>query len=128
MDTHEVFGSVIHAYTRAQAIEDGVLVDLSDLAREAGVKLPLAVTAGVWAIISPEPMPSCQDWRGRAWDLLTILRFEIRRAAPGAERVDFAPLFVPKTGQAPKPMNLWAHCGPGDDASPVITIMLPHED
>ena len=29
---------VISAYSRAQAIEDGVLVDLSTLAREAGFK------------------------------------------------------------------------------------------
>lgn len=27
---------VIHTYTHAQAIEDGVLVDVSDLARQAG--------------------------------------------------------------------------------------------
>lgn len=125
---HEVFGEVIHSYTRAQAIEDGVLISLDQLAREAGFKMPLAVTSGVWAIINPEPMPSCQDWRGRAWDLLTILRLAIRRAAPGADCVDFAPLFVLKTGQSPKPVAMWAHCGPGDDAAPVITIMLPGED
>lgn len=44
---------VIHAYTRAQAIEDGVLVDLSDLAREAGFRFPVAVTLGVWAVLNP---------------------------------------------------------------------------
>ena len=31
---------LIHSYTRAQAIEDGVLVDVSDVAKEAGFKLP----------------------------------------------------------------------------------------
>ncbi|OGR40693.1 MAG: hypothetical protein A2X35_09280 [Elusimicrobia bacterium GWA2_61_42] len=123
------FGELIHSYSRAQAIEDGVLVDLSALSREAGFNMPLAVTSGVWAIIAPEPMPSCQDWRGRAWDLLTILNLAIRRAAPGADRVDFAPLFVLKTGRPPEPVPMWAHCGPGDDgAAPVITIMLPGED
>ena len=30
---------VIHVYTRAQALADGVLVDVSPLAREAGFKL-----------------------------------------------------------------------------------------
>lgn len=128
METDELFGEVIHRYTRAQAIEDGVLVDLSDLAREAGFKMPLAVTAGVRAILNPEPMPSCQDWRGRAWDLLTILRLAIRRAHHGSDRVDFAPLFILKSDAAPEAVAMWAHCGPGDDAEPVITIMLPGED
>ncbi|MCF5089180.1 hypothetical protein GIW57_03195 [Stenotrophomonas sp. PA-6-5C] len=34
---------LIHSYTRAQAIEDGVLVDVSDVAKEAGFKLPVAI-------------------------------------------------------------------------------------
>jgi len=40
---------IIYAYTRAQAIEDGELVDLSETAREAGIKFPVAVTRAVWA-------------------------------------------------------------------------------
>lgn len=32
----EFFGDVIHVYTRAEALEDGVLVDVSEMAREAG--------------------------------------------------------------------------------------------
>ena len=31
---------VIYAYTRAQAIEDGVLVDVSEIAEEAGNQVP----------------------------------------------------------------------------------------
>jgi uncharacterized protein YunC (DUF1805 family) len=38
------FGEVIHAYTRAQAIEDGTLVDVTETAKEAGIKYPTAVT------------------------------------------------------------------------------------
>ena len=44
---------VIHSYSRAQAIEDGVLVDLSALSpvcREH-YKFPVACTAAVWAIV-----------------------------------------------------------------------------
>ena len=40
---------LIHSYTRAQAIEDGVLVDVSDVATEAGFKLPVAITRAAWA-------------------------------------------------------------------------------
>ncbi len=36
------FGNVISTYTRAQAIEDGVLVDAGSMAQEAGFKWPVA--------------------------------------------------------------------------------------
>ena len=41
---------IIHAYSRAQAIEDGVLVDVASgdtaaLVREVGIKYPVALTA-----------------------------------------------------------------------------------
>ena len=39
---------VIDAYTRAQALEDGVLVDVSEMAKEAGIKFPVALTATVY--------------------------------------------------------------------------------
>lgn len=35
---------LIHSYTRAQAIEDGVLVDVSDVGKGADFKLPVAIT------------------------------------------------------------------------------------
>ena len=40
--------TVISQYTRAQAIEDGVLIDVSKMAKEAGFTIPVAVTAAVW--------------------------------------------------------------------------------
>ena len=45
---NNIFGDVIYQYTRAQAIEDGVLIDVSETAREAGITFPTAVTAAVW--------------------------------------------------------------------------------
>ena len=35
---------VIHVYTREQAIDDGMLVDVSCLARQVGVRPPTTVT------------------------------------------------------------------------------------
>ena len=36
--------NVIYSYTRAQAIEDGVLVDVTEQAKATGFKLPTVVT------------------------------------------------------------------------------------
>ena len=45
----DLFGEVIYAYTRAQAIADGVLIDVSELSRDAGFRHPVAMTSGAWA-------------------------------------------------------------------------------
>ncbi len=120
---------VIHAYTRAQALEDGVLIDLSDVAREAGFKFPVAVTQGVWAVLDPtkELEAVGQDLTGRAWDMLTILRHAIRRASD-TDEIHFAPLFLREPGKMVEHVEMWAKCGPGDDAEPVITVMLRGEN
>ena len=44
----ELFGESIYRYTRAQAIEDGVLVDVTETAREAGFRCPVAITHAAW--------------------------------------------------------------------------------
>ena len=79
------FGPVIFAYTRAQAIEDGILVDVSETAREAGFKIPVAVTRTVWdrIIALPEGYRGFQDERGRLWDVLWMARhYALHRDLP----------------------------------------------
>ena len=44
----EIFGEPISTYTRAEAIEDGVLVDVSETAAEAGITFPVAITRRLW--------------------------------------------------------------------------------
>jgi hypothetical protein len=121
---------VISTYSRAQALEDGVLVDVSQLAKEAGFLIPVAVTRAVFAVLDPGEALAAegQSFEGRAWDMLTILRFAAR-AARNSSEVGFSPLFVMEPGRGPKPLALRSVCGPGDDAAaPVITVMLPNED
>jgi hypothetical protein len=40
---------LIHRYSRADALRDGELIDVSALAREAGIRYPVALTAAYWA-------------------------------------------------------------------------------
>ena len=58
MNDDQVFSEsdVIFSYTRSQAIEDGVLVDLSEWARETGFRFPVACTRAVWerCIVPPD--------------------------------------------------------------------------
>jgi hypothetical protein len=121
--------NVIFAYTRADAIADGVLVDVSDLAREAGFKIPVAVTAGVWAECVAVPTGvTGQDTAGRLWDVLNMLRHAIAKSS-GGDRVDFAVHVRTDNREGTPPLvSLYALCRPGDDAEPVVTVMLDGED
>ena len=77
------FDPVISVYTRAQAIEDGILVDVSETAREAGFTIPVAVTRAVWnrIVALPEGYRGFQDERGRLWDVLWMARHYALRAS-----------------------------------------------
>ena len=125
---------VIHRYTRAQAIADGVLVDLMQpetepLVREAGFKVPIAMTATAFSeTVAPigGDLPPGQDLTGRLWDVLMVFKAAIRSSPAGEDCVHFTVSVF--DGQKSVPVQLWALCGPGDDLEPVVTIMLEGED
>lgn len=128
-----IFGDLIHSYSRAQAIEDGVLVEVDvELARKVGFTIPIALTYAAWASCIPVPDHLKDDPEqsetGRMTDLLRVLRFNIRnRTTRGQEQVDFQ-LALQQPGGGHQPLKLKAICGPGDDPRPVLTILLPDED
>jgi hypothetical protein len=126
---------VISVYTRAQAIEDGVLVDLSQfgLPAEAGFKYPVACTSAVWALIEPTTREAeeGQSVNGRLWDVLMMLHFAIKRSRDDSDTTRFQTIFRMLGRARPggqRTVTLKAIVGPGDDMEPVITIMLPEED
>ncbi|MHB8954583.1 MAG: DUF6573 family protein [Pirellulaceae bacterium] len=128
-ETSSPFGPVIYAYSRAQAIADGVLIDVTETALEAGLKLPTALTAAVWTeyVAVPEGVIG-QDEQGRLWDILWMLRCAIVKSRPAeTNQLDYQ-LLVRNNNECPEPVTLKAVCGPGDQAEPVLTVMLPHED
>jgi hypothetical protein len=120
---------LIHRYTRAQALADGVLIDVSTVAREAGITYPVALTSAAWGrCVTVPPGVECQDEAGRLWDVLFLLALTIRRSDGGAE-VRFGVHVRDDNSEGTPPLvRLKAVCGPGDQGEPVITVMLPEED
>ena len=121
---------VIYAYTRQQALADGVLVDASVLAKEAGFLWPVALTERLYhSYVVPELNLVAEGWspEGRLWDLLFVLRFAIAKAR-NTDTILFKVLFLMTPGAAPVPIELKAVCGPGDDGEPVLTILERDED
>lgn len=128
---------IIHSYSRAQAIEDGVLVDVTEVATEAGFKIPVAMTREVfedcvaWTEADDKRKPEYlgQSDAGRLWDLVWMASMAARRNRD-RDRVTFQVLRIPREGRGllPRLTTLHLHVGPGDTAAPVITIMQPGQD
>jgi len=120
-DSNNPFGETIYAYTRQQAITDGVLVDLSDFPiTKKHWKLQLCCTSAVWSLIE-DALQSGNDLAGVLHDLYTLAKFNIKPAT-SQDRIYFKAT-VGRTTE-----NFILHVGPGDTALPVLTLMLPSDD
>lgn len=120
---------IIYSYTRKQALEDGVLIDVTETAKEAGFVIPVAVTNGLYAEYI-EPSESLknlgQTTNGRLWDVLFMLHLKIHNC-PKANTVIYTVAFE-KENRMTDEINLKAVIDGGDDGNPVLTIMKENED
>jgi hypothetical protein len=126
----ETFGQPISIYTRAQAIADGVLVDLmqgemQEVCRQH-YKFPIACTAAVFSIMEKavnNPRYG-NDYAGILHDMLWMSK------AMGRALDDSTVVFrciVQGAGRS-KYHDFKIQVHPGDQGEPVITILLPEED
>jgi hypothetical protein len=129
--------TLIDAYSRKQAIEDGVLVDITELAKTKGFVCNVCVTAAVWAMICDIPENfKWQDKTGRLWDLLNILYYKGRGSkSPVVQFKVHMPHEVtivdpdkPDSKGIAEYVDLVSIVGPGDEGELVVTIQLPNED
>lgn len=131
---------VIFAYTRADALNDGVLIELPS-AKNWGFKVSVAITAGAYAecIAWGEPDPKLGEiLRLREDMVLTCAMREARahqrRMKAGKkerpDRIDFnVETIVQRDGLAElRNVELYMVIGPGDQGEPAGTIMLIGED
>jgi hypothetical protein len=143
---------LVYTYTRSQAIADGLQIEVTKTAAEAGICFPVFITRGVYdqyvavpAGVTGQddhvPRSGLKTWgnhivagsgspAGRLWDIVWMLRFAIIRSKPGDSRMIFA-LYVRNSDSHPaRLVKLIATAGAVDidDPRPAITVMLPEED
>lgn len=122
---------VIYEITRDDLLADGSLIDVTELAAEAGFRVPVAITCGVEWYVTPtatEAATDCQDRTGRLWDVLNLaritglagrqdfyvlMRIRGRREAGGLRRVHMRVTVGPMSYA---------------DQRPAVTILLRGED
>ena len=121
----EVFGPVIHSYSRAEAIEDGVLIDLTgNFPSDTRLfKWPVACTSRVWERMEAAAQKQGNDLGLCVWDICYMaIHGVISRPDPSMVIFQVA---LPLGGPLE---TLKMVCGPGDHGEPVLTVMLPDED
>ncbi len=119
---------IIYSYSRKRAIEDGVLLDISELAKKCGFKWSVAITSTIYSqYVQPSTklFSQGQTVEGRLWDLLMILRIEARKQ--NESEILFSVYFQMENNKK-QLVKLKAVAGSGDDGEGVITVMMPNED
>lgn len=120
---------VIHTYSRAEAIADGVLINLSSIFPEESrlLKYPVACTSAVWSLIetAASSPKHCNSAAGVVWDVLYMAINGITNRISDSEHL--YEVVIAGAGKQ-EVYTLKANCGPNDDGSPCITIMLENED
>ena len=120
--------NVIYEYTDAQAVEDGIKVDLTEWAREAGFTRTVYVTRTVWDRLiewadEDTQRQTHQDISRRAHDVLHMAALAAGKVADDWF-AEFDMLAIPRDGKARQPQTyrLWAVCDAGG-----VTIMFPED-
>ena len=125
-----LFGQPVYTYTRALAVADGVQIEVTKMAKEAGISFPVFLTRAVFDnYVAVPPDVTAQDEAGRLWDIIWMTRFAILRTRSGVDRIPVA-LYVRNDNHRAKLVKLIAQCGPLDidDPQPAITVLMPDED
>jgi len=124
----EFWGAPISVYTRAQAIEDGVLVDghmpdITEVTRQHFGSMSVAMSIGVFEMIQKAVASKkhCNDFLGVWHDICWMAP---KRKEPGDYQFR---VIVTGVGRS-KYHTIKATYGLDDDGGPTITFLLPDED
>ena len=119
---------IIYAYTKQQAIADGVYIDVTDAAQLAGFRIPVFITCGVRDACIRVLGVDDREVNARLWVFLSRLYVAIERAKPTDSRVS---LRLPVKGPDVPPhlVDLIVAIEPDPKTlEPYLVVFLPDED
>lgn len=110
---------IISVYDASMAEEDGILVNVTDEAKELGFKWTVRISKGVHALCTPPKSNRIQSYRGRLHDVLWMAFIAIKRSK-GED------LIVYKLKIGRKIETLWITID-GTMGEPALHIITPSE-
>ena len=116
----EIFGEPISVYTAQQAEEDGYLINVTEMAKEAGFKWTVRITNGVHSLCKPPKSNKIESYDGRLWDVLYLAFMKIK----SSRDTDGVLPYKLKIGK--KTETLWITID-GTMGEPAIHIIKPDE-
>ena len=121
MENDSIFGEVISRHTRAQAHEDGLLIDVDDTEAAKLYKFPVSITAGLSHALSRGAGKEPTTYAARLWDVcyMGTIAAKVSRE-PGSDV-----FYKVRVGRSN--LKVWANCGPGDNGEAVMTFGFPEE-
>jgi len=133
MSMDDIFGEPIFTYSRAQALEDGVLKDVTDGAAAMGFKVPVAIAINCWnenvAWPSEEPMERLGYETAREYILLheAMRHMLATRDKPVSGDLEFEVPALRYPDQEIELNRVFVNVGPGDEGEVVVTIMASQD-
>ncbi len=122
-EAEEIFGEAISVYTRNQAHEDGILIDVSETEGAKLFSWPVSFTTNLYERLRKGEGEKANILDARIWDVCWMCIVEIKaRLRESGENDLFFKVLVGK-----EKLALWGNSGPADDGSPCMTIGFPED-
>jgi hypothetical protein len=113
---------------RQEAIEAGILVDVSPIAETVGLRLSVGISRPLWELgISASRQLADDECRGRVRDVLLALRLYIEQHEVKGPWIKFTALLSLPPDAAPQVCSLVAIAHRDPTAPHSLTLMLPEE-
>lgn len=113
---------------RQQAIQAGILIDVTEDAKKLGLTFPITITKPLWDIgIAPIAELSEQDKTERLRDVLMAFRLRLAGQTTLSPLIDFPAMLALPPGGTPQPVPLFALIQPDEQNRATATLLLPNE-
>ena len=113
---------------RQEAIQSGVLIDVTPTAKELGLTFPVTITKPLWDIgIVTNQSLSQEEQTGRLRDVVMAFRLRLASLATISPLIDFPALLAMPPSTVPQPVPLFAIIQPDSGNQANVTLLLPNE-
>ena len=115
---------IISCYTRADAIADGVFIDVTDLAKQVGFIVPVAITSNLYHSHIKQEEEQATEYKTRVFLMLMY-----RAIQEGKNQVDnrLSAYICFKDNEDTEVQAVMEATSP-EDPSPAMNIMLPEDN
>lgn len=113
---------------REEAIQSGILIDVTPAARQVGLTFPVTITKPLWEIgIVTNQSLSQDEQSARLRDILMAFRLRLASLATISPLIDFPALLTMPPATVPQPVPLFALIQPDGSNQANVTLLLPNE-